>query len=230
MQLGKTTLNQLRLADRWNVENYLNPKPIAISTYNETINLGELFNQSKISISSLENPDKPYKFIGIKNVESVTGDLIGDLNCFGRDLKSPSQIVKNGHVLFGRIRPQKNKVFLADRLPDNVICSMEFYVLIPNLNMVTPRILKAMLSSSLVLNQVSKFVSGATIPRIAYADLASFTVPYIPIEKQIDLEQVLLVQDARRVALKTALKKIPDEMESVLTDYFRIEQKSHSIL
>lgn len=228
MWVGSTKASKLFSGDRWHVEHFLqeNHLEATSSARQQTIQLGSLFTQSKNVVMPIRQPSEPYFYIGIKNVENVTGDLIGNMHCVGHEIKTASYLVKNDHVLFGRLRPLKNKVYLAKDLPDNVICSKEFYVLVPNLQKVTPRVLKALLSSSMVLDQIAKFLSGATIPRIAYHDLASIKVPNIPIEKQEALEEALLVQDARRATAKTALHNLPSEMESVLTDYCEEGQSS----
>lgn len=218
-----STIDQLKANDRWHVEHYFQPvnnDDFSTSKY-PTVTLGDLFTVEKSSVNALHQPEQPFHYIGIKNIENETGDLIGERNCLGKEIKSSSQLVQNGNVLYGRIRPLSNKVYLAKNLPKNTICSLEFYVVSASLDKVTPRILKAILSSSLVLNQVSKLIGGAAIPRIAIQDLASIRVPLIPIEKQYTLEKKLYAQDEQRNQLKASLERLSKDMENVLNNAWK---------
>ena len=62
-------------------------------------------------------------YIGLENIESETGRLVGDVFTLGSDIKSLKAVFAKGDVLYGKLRPNLNKVFGASF---DGICSTAF--------------------------------------------------------------------------------------------------------
>lgn len=208
---------QLFNSGRWKVELYADAEDRVetTSTY-PLFPLGKLFEESRVTIDPQSKSGEELTYIGMENVESNTGDLVGETTRLGGEIKSRSKVVCSGQVLYGRLRPSLNKVHLFQGKEDLVICSGEFFVLTPNKAVVLPRVLRELLASRLVLDSVIKFIGGAALPRISVSDLASIKVPVPPLKKQVELEKYLYEMDARRSSIKLELEEIPNKIEEKL--------------
>jgi restriction endonuclease S subunit len=213
MWLNTVPLDDFISADSWKVEHF-NTLPANNKTSNKPttfplVELGALFTKSKEQINPQLNPNETYHYIGLENIQPKTGELIGETRCYGQEIKTHANAVKSGAVLFSGLRPTLNKVFFAENVPDNTLCSREFFVLMPDLDKVRPLVLRELLSSERVLKQIEPFISGVTLPRISFANLKSIQVPLPPLKKQLEFEQSLVELHKRRALLNEELEQIP---------------------
>ena len=180
------------------------------------VSLGELFRESKSTRDPQNTPNELFTYIGMENVESNTGSLTGNLTRIGREIKSRSKVVSAGQILYGRLRPNLNKVCLFDGAQQNVICSTEFFVLNVESDKVYPLVLREILSSRIVLDEALRFISGAALPRISFSDLASIKVPLPSMTEQAELEAFISKMQAERETLRKQLSLIPSVVEDRL--------------
>jgi restriction endonuclease S subunit len=203
-------LSEIINAGRWKAELFADRDISSLKTSNlPFFALGDLFSESRITLNPQEKPEEIFTYIGMENVESNTGDLIGDFLKKGIQIKSRSKIFSCGQILYGRLRPNLNKVILCPLNIHSGICSGEFFVLNTIEEIVRPRVLREILASEFVLTQVTRFVAGAALPRVSISDLATIEVPLPDIEIQNELEQNLLYLDNRRRYLKKELSEFP---------------------
>jgi len=119
----------------------------------------------------------PPATLGMADVQSGTGIL----------LNSPSQQVssgvqyKEGDVLFGRLRPRLNKVYLA---PSDGHCSPEFIVFRPQEEEVMSEYLAHVLRFSTTVLQGIHLATGNTLPRLTTDDASNLLVPVPPLQDQ----------------------------------------------
>lgn len=142
-------------------------------------------------------------YIGLENVESQTGVFVKsteEKTEFGSALK-----FKKGDILFPKLRPYLNKVFLANF---DGCCSTEFYVL--NGKKVLNSYLSTFLSSQIVINQTSCLMTGNTLPRLQTADVENLLIPVPPIETQ---EKIVALMDKAH----NSKKAMEDEAERLLS-------------
>lgn len=210
MWASSISLSEIINEGRWKVELFAgaNNSTRMTSTL-PFVALGDLFMESRTTVDPQENPEKIFIYIGMENVESNTGDLIGVLQKKGIEIKSRSKTFSAGQILYGRLRPTLNKVSLCPPDIHSGICSGEFFVLNVREELVKPRVLREILSSEFVLEQVTRFIAGAALPRVSITDLATIEVPLPCIENQNRLEKSLFELDARRKKLKHAISEIP---------------------
>ncbi len=204
---------------RWKVELFAGTDAPAKKTSTlPFVALGDLFFESRATLNPQEDPDNVFIFIGMENVESNTGDLTGNLSKKGVEIKSRSKTFSEGQIIYGRLRPTLNKVYLCSSDTPNGICSGEFIVLNVREGLVRPRVLREILSSEFVLEQVIRFIAGAALPRVSFSDLASIEVPLPSVETQMKLEKSLFDLDARRKKLKKELSEIPKIFSKILLE------------
>lgn len=123
--------------------------------------------------------DTGLPYVGLVDIESSTGIYrpSGEVEEFGS-----ANIFSRGNVLFPKLRPYLNKVFLA---PFDGLCSTEFHVLDGKL--IANRFLAAFLRTSVVVSQTKRLMTGNTLPRLQTGDIESLLIPIPPIEIQNEI-------------------------------------------
>jgi type I restriction-modification system DNA methylase subunit len=119
--------------------------------------------------------------VGLEHVGQGTGMLDGNVPSDPSALKSGKVRFAEGDILYGKLRPNLNKVWLASFAG---ICSTDFFALRADRERVEPRLLQFLMLSSQFNEQVLSFVRGAQLPRVSFDDLASIEIPLPPLEEQ----------------------------------------------
>jgi restriction endonuclease S subunit len=165
--------------------------------------VGELITEQTKAIEPKLQPRKIFNYLGLENVESNTGDLVKFHSRNGIEVKSRSKIFSQFDVLYGRLRPNLNKVYIAaGQGVDEGICSTEFYVLRPKSEHVRPYLFRSVLASCFVSSVVGRFQTD---------DLFSIQVPVPPLDYQLELEEFIIQADIERRELKQRLLEMPFE-------------------
>jgi type I restriction enzyme, S subunit len=126
------------------------------------------------------------RYIGLASVSSGTGQLTNAVEtamgqCFA---------FESGDVLYGRLRPYLNKVWLADF---EGVCSTEFHVMRSNdSNKLRPEYLSVVMRTNLIVAQTRHMMTGNTHPRIANEDVVNLVIPLADPE-----EQKIIVEETR---------------------------------
>ena len=108
------------------------------------------------------------------------------------------RVFRQGDVLYGRLRPYLNKVYLAEGEVHTGICSGEFFVLTARLDRVLPLFLRQLLASSPIADAVKGMQFGSALPRLQLKDLLKLQVPLPPLRVQAKVEEGLR-QDRERL-------------------------------
>ena len=76
----------------------------------ENIKLGDITQPSKEKVNPLEISD--IRYIGLEHIEKETGRLLG----YGSsgDIRSTKSVFRSGDLLYGKLRPYLNKVYVPD--------------------------------------------------------------------------------------------------------------------
>lgn len=130
--------------------------------------LGEINVPSRNRAQPREAPDLPY--VGMEHVEAQTMKLLGQGEVSG--LKSSSVRFAQGDVLYGKMRPYLNKVWLAEF---DGLCSPEFLVF-PKTEGLNSQLFAYQLNAQNFVNFANQQVSGDR-PRVDFEKLATF--PYL---------------------------------------------------
>ena len=111
-------------------------------------------------------------YVGLANIRATTGEFVEAEEEVGGMVSTFAK----GDVLFAKLRPYLNKVWVADRAG---VCSPEFHVLrlLPDGPVASPDYLAAVLRASPTLAQTVRMMTGNTHPRLAPEDVVELVVP-----------------------------------------------------
>ena len=91
----------------------------------KTVTVGDLFEVVTDTVNPA-NETGTVSYIGLENIESGTGKIIGKLECDINTIKSTKRVFKNTDILFGKLRPALNKVAFPNK---NGVWSTDIIVL-----------------------------------------------------------------------------------------------------
>src|ERR1035441_8133640 len=140
--------------------------------------LGEVLEVSRERIEPTEHPDTLFNYIGLESIEGHAGRLLPYQPTTGADIKSTKNVFHPGDILYGKLRPYLNKVYLANEVG---ICSTDIYVVRPRQRLVNPSFVANYLRSPHVLAIVSNAMAGANLPRIGQDALLAIPIPVPPL-------------------------------------------------
>lgn len=195
------------------VDNY---KPqIDISSNCKMVYLYELMEKINDNINPQELSGI-VKYIGLENIESNSGMLIGNVETNYSEIKSTKTRFKKGDILYGKLRPNLNKVLYATF---DGICSTDIFVLRAKKDVAIGKLYSEYLRTQNFNTQVLLGIKGSQLPRVGYDYFSEIKVPIPPLEEQqqivsrIESEQKLI--DANKELIKLYEQKIKDEIEKV---------------
>ena len=203
---------------RWRVEIFTDDNSAGISSRWPQVKIGDIAAESSAAVNPQDYEEAEFLYVGLENVESVTGDSV-DLRKKKRgDVKSRSKVFVKDCVLYGRLRPYLRKVFVADGSYDRGLCSTEFIVLKAAKDKVLPEVLRAILASEVIGNQLARLQIGAALPRVSADDFMKATVPLPPMSVQKAMAGKLAELRKERLKLKARLLENPAEIDRVVND------------
>lgn len=173
--------------------------------------LGEIAEPSRTRALPTKFPDARY--VGLEHIESQTMKLLGHV--FGRDVRSSSAIFSKGDVLYGKMRPYLNKVWVAEF---DGLCSTEFLVL-PKRDMLDSHFLAFRLNAEDFVAFANARVSGER-PRVNFKKLSPFSIHLPPTAEQkrivAKLNSALTRISKGENAANRALQKLKDHRANIL--------------
>jgi type I restriction enzyme S subunit len=145
------------------------------------------------------HPELPY--VGLEHIEAHTAKLLGTVA--SAEMKSPANRFYQGDVLYSRLRPYLNKVWLADR---DGLCSSEFIV-IPGNDQLDPGFLRYRLNSTDFVSFANSLNAGDR-PRVDFDQISSFSIPRFSLDEQRAIVAEIEKQFTRLEAGVGALKRV----------------------
>ena len=124
-------------------------------------------------------------YVGLKNIESNTGRLIGKMETEISKIKSTKTKFRVDDILFGKLRPKLNKVWYSNL---EGICSTDIFVLRKKDAKLLPELYSWIFRDEDFVNEVLNGLQGAQLPRVGFEYLSKIKVPLPPPEVQ---EQVV---------------------------------------
>ena len=208
------SIRELKKAGKWRTE--LFARAISKNTTKwPIVQISEIANESTKAVLPRELDGEQVLYVGLENVEPITGSPI-ELNPQNKsNIRSRSKIFTANSILYGRLRPYLRKALISgDEIPSG-ICSTEFIILIPKQDKVHPEFLRLMLVSKSVTEQLARLQTGASLPRISAKDLFSLKVGLPPMKVQKGMIDKYLTHKRRYAeALKivSAFAEIIDDL------------------
>ena len=174
--------------------------------------LGEVTAPSKENVNPLKITKVPY--VSLEHIEKDTGKLLGHGS--SSDVRSSKTKFNRGDLLYGKLRPYLNKVYISEF---GGVCSTDLLVFPRNDSFSNAFLLYRFLCRDFV-NYASQNVSGVNLPRVNFRTLSQFKIAFPPL-----LEQQAIVSEVERRL------SIADEVEkTVAAELKRAEQLRQSIL
>jgi hypothetical protein len=185
--------------------------------------IGDLVRERGEFSDPLSPSAKSLYYIGLEDVESTTGRLLAMHTCAEIGVRSRSKVFGQNDVLYGRLRPSLNKVYLAAHPVAQGICSGEFQVLVPNLMKADPVYLRSIMSSEFVTDLVASRLGGSALPRLPLDQLLNIEVPVPPLAVQSDISRRLSIRLRRHALLASLMTRFPDALISDLVSSLQSE-------
>lgn len=167
----------------------------------ENKHLGDVLRVSTERINPHEFADRNFNYVGLEHIESHTGRLINCQKVLGGEILSTKNIFHPGQVLYGKLRPYLNKVYLAE---EEGVCSTDIFVLNCDKKQLKSAFAAYYLRSDLMLRAVDNLMVGANLPRIDAQSFLRLTMPLPPLPEQERIVRILDEAEAlRRLRAKT---------------------------
>jgi type I restriction enzyme S subunit len=161
--------------------------------------LGKVIQPSKDKVDPEVLQERPY--VGLEHIEKDTGNLLD--HGYSEDVTSTKAAFRKGDLLYGRLRPYLNKVYVADFVG---ICSTDILVFPENPYVSNRFLLYRMLSPDFV-RYANLRASGVQHPRVHYKNLAKFPLALPPLPEQRRIVKAIETQFTRLDAAVTALER-----------------------
>ena len=183
--------------------------------------LSELFVRGSKTILPVTLGDKLVNYIGLENIESNTGRLVGFSESIAKTIKSAKTKFTKGDTLYGKLRPYLNKVWFATT---DGICSTDIWVLKAQESEILPELLPILLRFPEIVKKTLAGMTGTSLPRVNSRVFDNIEVNILPIEKQkILVEEVMTIQ-AYQQSLQMKKEKLSLLFDSALNKYMKPNQ------
>lgn len=171
-------------------------KSVAHSRY-PNVRLDALVDVNRLQTDELNGR----RYVGLENIDGVTGRFVPTQD---KEKISSAVVFKEGDILFPKLRPYLNKVWLA--MFDGA-ASTEFYPL--RSKDVDAGYLTAYLRTKAVVDVMTILMTGNTLPRVQLEDVLSLPVPVPPLDIQSKIvEQVIAIHKEAEQILVDANKRL----------------------
>ena len=148
------------------------------------VKVGEVFERSTKTVMPGDLKG-PLTYVGLENISQDTGRLVGDTVAENpATIKSLKNEFEPGEILYGKLRPNLNKVWLSDR---GGICSTDIYVIKPKQDDIVPELYAYIFRDRQFNDAVVSQVKGAQLPRVNWSAIEGLVIPLPPLEVQREL-------------------------------------------
>lgn len=157
-------------------------------------------------------------YVGLEHIEKNLGVLTAE--CGFENIKTIKNKFNVGEILYGKLRPYLNKVYLAK---ENGVCSTDILVLKTKKNCNAQFLTHLMLGVDFV-NTMSENTSGVNLPRVSTKFILEYPINLPPIEEQNrivqEIESRLSVADKMEQSIQESLLKAEALRQSILKKAF----------
>ena len=150
-------------------------KPNAVGSDEALWTIGGLMRPRREKAIPVEHPSLPY--VGLEHIEAHTTRLLG--TALSSEMRSMANRFYPGDLLYSRLRPYLNKVWLADR---EGLCSAEFIV-IPGNEIINVAFLGRCLNAAGFVAFANSLNAGDR-PRVDFDQISVFPLPQFSLSRQ----------------------------------------------
>lgn len=144
---------------------------VALSAITALQPLGKFCTLARERVDPGETPDADFNYVGLEHITEATGESTWTGPCKGATIKSTKNVFRKGDLLYGKLRPYLNKVWIAEF---DGVCTTEMLVLKPR---IPATLLKYLLLSPAFVEQAKGKTGGVSLPRIKPSDVMLIQVP-----------------------------------------------------
>ncbi|BDX08089.1 restriction endonuclease subunit S [Planctobacterium marinum] len=173
-------------------------------------------------------PAKPLRKIGridedhvlqitLDHIESESGRLLKRNYAPVSEAGSSTHWFDNRYVLYSKLRPYLNKVYLPDELG---IGTTELVPMLPNDQVLDRKYLAYFLRSKTFVDWVSSQTAGAKMPRVSMKVFWDYEIPLPPLAEQERIAAILDKADAIRRKRQQTIQLADDFLRAVFLDMF----------
>jgi type I restriction enzyme M protein len=146
--------------------------------------VGQVFRKSERTVSP-ETLTGPVTYVSLENIVQNTGEITGGVVTEKpSEIKSLKNVFKPRDILYGKLRPNLNKVWLADR---NGICSTDIFVIEPIDGRADTPLYAYLFRTGRFNDAVMGHLKGAQLPRVGWSSFAELEIPLPPLEVQKEI-------------------------------------------
>lgn len=165
------------------------------------------------------NPQEHYgsvNYLSLENIEGNTGKIIGNYVHEYQSIQSIKNVFEIGDILYGKLRPNLNKVYLAEI---DGICSTDILVLTADKEKIDAGLLSHYLRSWKFNKQVLTTVSGQQLPRTSWEKISALKIPVPNLETQKSIIAQINGYEAEIAACERKIQSLPAQKQAVLARY-----------
>jgi len=151
----------------------------------EWTSLGFLTNYGQCDKAEPEDAKSNTWIVELEDIEKETSRLLNRVTFAERPFKSSKNRFSCGDVLYGKLRPYLNKVFIAD---DDGVCTTEIIPVRP-FNGITSEYLSTLLKSPGFIRYANESTHGMNMPRLGTDKAINALTPLAPVNEQINIVQ-----------------------------------------
>lgn len=155
--------------------------------------------------------------LNLDKIEPHTGQLIAEEKVNFSDVGSSTAWFDEGNVLYSKLRPYLNKVFVPKK---KGIATTELVPLRPDQNIVTREYLAYYLRSDGFLNWVNAQIDGAKMPRVSMKIFWNHEIELSSLEEQKRIVAILDKADSLRRKRQQAIQLADDFLRTTFLDMF----------
>jgi len=167
-------------------------------------------------VSPLEDPYCDMVHVGPANIESNTGRLINLKKAKEENLISGKYLFDSSMVLYSKIRPNLNKVTIADF---EGICSADMYPLIPSKS-IDKKFLLFVLKQKEFLSYAIANSGRANIPKINREALLEYSTILPPLSLQLQFAERLALIEKQKEQISSTIKDLETLLASRMQYWF----------
>lgn len=220
MKARTVTLANLTESDRWRATFHVHGTTELFADGYRLMRIGEAATLSADAMDPAALRGTSFYYVGLENIEPVTGDPVGVKQVKWNTIRSRSRLFRRGDILYGRLRPYLRKALLVEGECQWGLCSTELLVLRPKESIVCGVFLRELLVSRQLTELICRLQSGAALPRVSAEELLALEVPIPSLQEQRSMATAALSFRAQRQSLKAKLERLGEHSESLLSRLF----------
>jgi len=175
------------------------------------VKLRDVLKEDRQTINPQNYPNREFFLITMDCIESDTGKLLKIVKCYGKEIKSTKYVFNTKHILYGKLRPYLNKVYVPNR---EGICTTEFipFVVINALR----EYVAFYLRKKEVVDFAMRHITGTRQPRVIIDELLEYPIPLPPLGEQKNIVASLDKLSKITESLRKLQQSTEEELEQLV--------------